>query len=211
MKSKNLLIILASLLVLALVFLLFMRGAGPNRTLLERVDSSQTVSSNTPSYGRARQSSTGSQLFINASQNRHGNTDAIGKELLGTIHYAQINLADDHIDQIGQKSADRDQFNAVFTSMQRAKNIIIGTPVYWSDMSGYLKTLFDRMGEHEDGSLKGKNVYLLIQGSDPTDAIRPIMHVVRHLARTFQMNFVGEATSRSEVASLHRKLLQNSR
>ncbi|RMW45030.1 hypothetical protein D6U17_09195 [Lactiplantibacillus pentosus] len=108
-------------------------------------------------------------------------------------------------------SANKDQFNVVFKNMKSSKNIIIGTPVYWSDMSGYLKTLFDRMGEHEDGSLRGKNVYLVIQGSDPSDAIIPITHVVKHLSDTFQMNFIGEATTDEQVANLHDKLFQNSR
>ena len=151
------------------------------------------------------------QLFINASQNQNGNTAALGRRLLENIKYKQINLVDYHIHQIGQVSANKDQFNVVFKNMKSSKNIIIGTPVYWSDMSGYLKTLFDRMGEHEDGSLRGKNVYLVIQGSDPSDAIIPITHVVKHLSDTFQMNFIGEATTDEQVANLHDKLFQNSR
>ncbi|PRO89122.1 NAD(P)H dehydrogenase [Lactiplantibacillus pentosus] len=151
------------------------------------------------------------QLFINASQNQNGNTAALGRRLLENIKYKQISLVDYHIHQIGQVSANKDQFNVVFKNMKSSKNIIIGTPVYWSDMSGYLKTLFDRMGEHEDGSLRGKNVYLVIQGSDPSDAIIPITHVVKHLSDTFQMNFIGEATTDEQVANLHDKLFQNSR
>ncbi|MCT3310019.1 flavodoxin family protein [Lactiplantibacillus pentosus] len=85
------------------------------------------------------------QLFINASQNQNGNTAALGRRLLENIKYKQINLVDYHIHQIGQVSANKDQFNVVFKNMKSSKNIIIGTPVYWSDMSGYLKTLFDRM------------------------------------------------------------------
>ncbi|KRL36447.1 flavodoxin family protein [Liquorilactobacillus uvarum] len=178
-------------------------------------ESSESASNNTSSVQKTSKDSTisnsGTQLFINASQNKDGNTATLGKELLGDIQYEQLNLADYHIHQIGQSSVDKDQFDTVFRKMQDAKNIIIGTPVYWSDMSGYLKTLLDRMGEHEDGSLRGKNVYLLIQGSDPSDAIRPITHVVEHISNTFQMNFIGEATTDEQVSNLHDKLFQNSR
>ena len=41
-------------------------------------------------------------LFINASQNRNGNTARIGRQLLNGTQYQQLDLVDYKIYQIGQ-------------------------------------------------------------------------------------------------------------
>ncbi|WP_160248874.1 NAD(P)H-dependent oxidoreductase [Limosilactobacillus mucosae] len=41
---------------------------------------------------------------------------------------------------------------------------MIGTPVYWSNVSGYLKTFIDHMQINND--LRGNDLYVIVQGSD---------------------------------------------
>lgn len=51
-------------------------------------------------------------LFINASQNRDGNTAHVGHRLLAGSSYQQLNLVDYKIYQLGQ-NYDDDQFNEI--------------------------------------------------------------------------------------------------
>jgi multimeric flavodoxin WrbA len=84
-----------------------------------------------------------------------------------------------------------------------ADDIVIGTPVYWSSMTGYLKTFIDRFADALDEPLAGKRVFLLIQGTAPNDAIPYITNVMQHLCRRFHMNYMGVATNSSEASKLH--------
>lgn len=82
------------------------------------------------------------RVFINASMNKDGNTAKMAKQLFGDRSYKQINLRDYNIPQIGQGNGD---FDKVWQQIKGADVIVIGTPVYWSNMSGYLKTFIDHM------------------------------------------------------------------
>lgn len=107
-----------------------------------------------------------------------------------------INLAEFHINQIGEDAdGQQDDFQKVMKQLIMADDIVIGTPVYWSSMTGYLKTFIDRFADALDAPLAGKHVYLLIQGTAPGDAIPYITNVIRHLCRRFQMNYMGLATN----------------
>lgn len=67
------------------------------------------------------------RVFINASQNKDGNTANLAKKLFGSRSYKQVNLADYHIPQIGQGDGD---FSKVWNQLKGAYVIVIGTPVY---------------------------------------------------------------------------------
>jgi multimeric flavodoxin WrbA len=88
-----------------------------------------------------------------------------------------------------------------------ADDIVIGTPVYWSSMTGYLKTFIDRFADALDAPLAGKRVYLLIQGTAPDDAIPFITNVICHLCRRFHMKYMGLATNSSETSKLHNLII----
>lgn len=94
-------------------------------------------------------------LFINASEYSNGNTSQLGHQILTGIDYDQLNLVDYKIYQLGQHFAD-DQFEEVIAKMQAADVWLIGTPVYWHNMSGHLKTWFDRMSEYPQSMWYGK-------------------------------------------------------
>lgn len=73
----------------------------------------------------------------------------MGQSFLIGKDYKQINLVDYKIYQINQNYPD-DQFREIFAILQKANWIILGAPAYWHYMSGYLKTLIERIGQSED-------------------------------------------------------------
>ncbi|AHI55138.1 flavodoxin family protein [Listeria ivanovii] len=131
-----------------------------------------------------------SSLFINASQNREGNTAKLAKEYFGNQSYKQINLVDYNIKQLGQVEG-LDDFEQVRSELEAAENIVIGTAIYWSDMTGLLKTFIDRH-ESVDARYSGKNVKIIVQGSGPTkEEIYAISHIFEHFSERFGMEYRG--------------------
>ncbi|MGF6949877.1 multimeric flavodoxin WrbA [Neobacillus sp. B4I6] len=144
------------------------------------------------------------RIFLNGSMNIDGNTARLAKEVYQGLDYTHINLAEHHINQIGQDSGgQQDDFQKVIEQLIMADVIVIGTPVYWSSMTGYLKTFIDRFADALDAPLAGKRVFLLIQGTAPDDAIPYITNVIQHLCRRFRMNYMGLATNSKETTKLH--------
>lgn len=129
-------------------------------------------------------------IFINASQNSAGNTSRMGQDFLRGQDYKQINLLDYKIYQINQEYSD-DQFAEIFTQLQKADWIVMGTPAYWHYMSGYLKTFIERVGQSPKfDSLAGKKISVFIQGTDPTDTIGPVTNVIKRFADVANMTYV---------------------
>lgn len=170
-----------------------------------------TTSTATAQTREAMPMSTSKIVFVNASSNGDGNTAKMGQTLLEGTDYTQLNLADYIIDQLGQKS-DRDQLDEVLTRMEQAETIVIGTPVYWHSMSGYLKTFFDRFNElAESGhSLAGKQLYFFMQGSAPTElSIESTEYIIGRVAVQMNMDLRGMAANLQELAELRVKILDN--
>jgi multimeric flavodoxin WrbA len=149
------------------------------------------------------------RIFLNGSMNIVGNTARLAKDVFRSLDYTPINLAEHYINQIGQDSGGhQDDFQKVMEQLIMADDIVIGTPVYWSSMTGYLKTFIDRFADALDAPLASKRVFLLIQGTAPDDAIPYITNVIQHLCRRFNMSYMGLATNPKEAAKLH-KLMVN--
>ncbi|WP_147369670.1 flavodoxin family protein [Lactobacillus bombicola] len=129
-------------------------------------------------------------LFINASQNQAGNTSWMGKAFLKDNAFDQINLVDYKIYQINQHYPD-DQFGKVLARLQKTDWIILGTPAYWHDMSGYLKTLIERIGQDPElDTLAGKKLSVFIQGSNPADTIKPVTEIIKRFAQVAHMEYI---------------------
>ena len=144
------------------------------------------------------------RVFLNASENRNGNTSEMAKELFGQLSYTQINLVDYSIPQIGEGTGD---FDKVFKQISQADVLVIGTPVYWSNMSGYLKTFIDHMEIND--SLKGTDLYVIVQGSDSNQdlAVQATYGTLNRISMRFNMNFIGLATNNIEISDLRTKLI----
>ncbi|KFI40006.1 putative flavodoxin protein [Bifidobacterium actinocoloniiforme DSM 22766] len=111
-------------------------------------------------FAKPQHSVSGSKIvFINASQNAQGNTSSLAQRMLGKQPYTQINLSEHHIPQVGQGDGD---FDAIWNQLKGADIIVVGTPVYWSNMSGYLKTFIDHLQINSD--LEGSDLYVIVQG-----------------------------------------------
>lgn len=128
-------------------------------------------------------------LFINASQHQNGNTVRVGQRII-TAPHQQLNLVDYKIYQIGQDYPD-DQFAQVAEQIQQASYLIIGTPVYWHAMSGYLKVLLERLSQMDHPEmLRGKKISVFVQGADPSDTEGPTKRIVKRFAQVLGMNYV---------------------
>lgn len=171
--------------------------------------------SNTSMTQAGQQQAAGSQgfqmktkvLFINASENRDGNTSRMAKSLLGNTPYDQLNLVDYRVDSLGQHF-DSDQFDVVLKAMQQADVIVIGTPVYWHTMSGSLKNVIDRMYTvRNNANLTGKQMYFITQGTAPTpESIQQLKWTMNRFGEYFGMDVKGLAANDAEVEVLRNQL-----
>ncbi len=171
--------------------------------------------SNTSMTQAGQQQAAGSQgfqmktkvLFINASENRDGNTSRMAKSLLGNTQYDQLNLVDYRVDSLGQ-NFEGDQFDVVLKAMQQADIIVIGTPVYWHTMSGSLKNVIDRMYTvRNNANLTGKQMYFITQGTAPTpESIQQLKWTMNRFGEYFGMDVKGLAANDAEVEVLRNQL-----
>lgn len=171
--------------------------------------------SNTSMTQAGQQQAAGSQgfqmktkvLFINASENRDGNTSRMAKSLLGNTPYDQLNLVDYRVDSLGQ-NFEGDQFDVVLKAMQQADVIVIGTPVYWHTMSGSLKNVIDRMYTvRNNANLTGKQMYFITQGVAPTpESINQLKWTMNRFGEYFGMDVKGLAANDAEVVELRNQL-----
>lgn len=171
--------------------------------------------SNTSMTQAGQQQAAGSQgfqmktkvLFINASENRDGNTSRMAKSLLGNTPYDQLNLVDYRVDSLGQ-NFEGDQFDVVLKAMQQADIIVIGTPVYWHTMSGSLKNVIDRMYTvRNNANLTGKQMYFITQGTAPTpESIQQLKWTMNRFGEYFGMDVKGLAANDVEVEVLRNQL-----
>ena len=171
--------------------------------------------SNTSMTQAGQQQAAGSQgfqmktkvLFINASENRDGNTSRMAKSLVGNTPYDQLNLVDYRVDSLGQ-NFEGDQFDVVLKAMQQADIIVIGTPVYWHTMSGSLKNVIDRMYTvRNNANLTGKQMYFITQGTAPTpESIQQLKWTMNRFGEYFGMDVKGLAANDAEVEVLRNQL-----
>lgn len=128
-------------------------------------------------------------VFVNASEHKKGDTYRVGKKILAGKDYEEFDLIDYKIYQIGQNFSD-DQFELVLDKLKKADTIVLGTPVYWHAMSGYLKVLLERISQHyEQNALAGRNLTVIIQGFEPSDTIAPTKAIIKRFAKVGKMRY----------------------
>ena len=106
-------------------------------------------------------------LFINSSPNPNGNTARLAKVLMEGHDYETLNLTDYKIYAYGQDYPD-DQFMEVIDKIRKAKTIVMGSPLYWHNISGLMRNFLDRTyGPFEEGEFSRRDLYFIMQGAAP--------------------------------------------
>ncbi len=145
-------------------------------------------------------------LFINGSPNKGGNTKALADVLLKGHEYETLNLVDYRINVYGQTLAG-DQFDEVVNKIKAADVLVIGSPMYWHNICGSVRTMLDRFyGPVEEGSLKGK-LFFLFQGGAPEKWMLDAgNYTMSRFAGLYGLTYEGMASTKAEAASLAAKL-----
>ena len=141
-------------------------------------------------------------LFINGSPNKEGNTARLAEKLLVGKEYKSLHLVDYRLYSYGQKFED-DQFAEIVDAMEKAEVIVIGSPVYWHNMSGSVRNLLDRFyGSVSQGALSGKKFVFLFQGAAPEKwMLEKAEYTMSRFARMYGMEYVGMAADSKEAES----------
>ena len=146
-------------------------------------------------------------LFINGSPNKDGNTTKLAVKLLADREYQVLNLVDYRLYSYGQEFED-DQFTEIVAAMRAADCVIIGSPVYWHNMSGSVRNLIDRFyGSASQGEFAGRKFAFVFQGAAPEDwMLQNAEYTMSRFARMYGMDYVGMATNSREAEALSKKL-----
>lgn len=145
-------------------------------------------------------------LFINGSPEKNGNTAALAKELLKGQNYESLYLTDYRINTFGQ-TLPGDQFDEVLSKIKEADVLVIGSPVYWHNICGSVRTLLDRFyGPVSGGSLHGK-MFFLFQGAAPEKWMLDAgNYTMERFAGLYGLTYEGMATNKSEAKELAKKI-----
>ncbi|MGG5338942.1 flavodoxin family protein [Enterococcus mundtii] len=153
-------------------------------------------------------------LFINASPNKEGMTVKWGEKILKDIDYTVLHLVDYSINQLGQMT-EKDEFDKVMGVIKQADVLVIGTPIYWWDVTGLLKTFIDRWTDlfeygldTPDAPLYQKSVFWFVQGSTPEEAISGIRRMLSNVSDRFLMQKLGMIYQKKDIASSNEQIKQ---
>ncbi|QWT17525.1 NAD(P)H-dependent oxidoreductase [Collinsella sp. zg1085] len=149
-------------------------------------------------------------LFVNGSPNKRGNTARLANTLLEGRDFNTLNLVDYRIFSYGQRF-DNDQLDEVLSAMKDADTIVMGSPVYWHNLSGAVRNLLDRLYEAlpygRDGQLSGKKLVLLFQGAAPKPwMIEAGAYSISKFCEVYGLEYLGVASTKSEAKNLSRLL-----
>jgi multimeric flavodoxin WrbA len=142
-------------------------------------------------------------LFINGSPNKNGNTAQLAKALLGNRQYETLNLTDYRINFAGQ-TLPGDEFDQVLQKIRQAEVIVLGSPVYWHNLCGSIRTMLDRFyGSVENGSLRGRELYFLFQGGAPEKwMLESGEYTIQRFAKLYGLTYKGMASDAKSAKEL---------
>lgn len=145
-------------------------------------------------------------LFVNGSPEKNGNTAALAKALLQGHEYETLNLTDYRINTYGQ-TLPGDQFDEVIEKIRKADVLVMGSPIYWHNICGSMRTLLDRFyGPVAPGSLHGK-LFFLFQGAAPEKWMLDAgEYTMKRFAGLYGLEYEGMASNTQEAKKLGEKL-----
>lgn len=146
-------------------------------------------------------------LLINGSPNKGGNTVRLAEKLLAGREYETLHLVDYRLYSYGQKFED-DQFAEIVDKMKTAETIVVGSPVYWHNMSGAVRNLIDRFyGPVRPGELSGRKFAFLFQGAAPEKwMMEKAEYTMSRFARMYGMDYIGMAVDSKDAERISKKL-----
>ncbi len=146
-------------------------------------------------------------LFINGSPNADGNTAKLAAKVLNGRRFETLNLVDYRINVYGQTLAG-DQFAETIARMKKADAIIIGSPLYWHNICGSVRTLLDRFyGAVSERGLSGKKLLFVFQGAAPQKWMMEAgEYTMKRFAALYGLDYLGMATNAAEAAALSERL-----
>lgn len=138
-------------------------------------------------------------LFMNASPDKDGATNRIAEELLKNKDYTKMQMSDYDISQYGAVR-DNDQIKEVLNIIENYDTLVIGSPVYFYTVSGILKTFIDRLYLLPEAEvLKGKKVYVFVQGYSPdAETVNTIHHLMNNAAHVIDINLMKVVVDTSD-------------
>lgn len=128
--------------------------------------------------------------FINASDNKNGRTAELARQFFKGQEYQTIDLPDFDIRVHHENRTD--EFDKILELIDGSDRLVIGTPIWWSDMTSYLKIFIDRLSLDEVviSKFRGAKLTLIVQGFAPEPIeIDFVEHVMKHIAQRFEMTF----------------------
>lgn len=142
-------------------------------------------------------------LFINGSPEKNGNTARLAKLLLADITYETINLIDYRINTYEQELPG-DQFDEVVDKIKKADIVVVGSPLYWHNMSGAIRTVLDRFyGNVSENEFRGKKLFFIFQGAAPEKwMLEGGEYTMKRFAQLYGMTYMGKVSNKSEAISL---------
>lgn len=146
-------------------------------------------------------------LFINGSHHPNGKTAALAKTLLDGQTYETLNLVDYKISVYGQNLPD-DQFDKVLEKIRAADVLVIGSPMYWHNLCGSVRTMLDRFhGYVKRGSLSGK-LFFIFQGAAPEKwMMEATEYTIIRFAKLYGYTYEGMISTQEEAAAAAAKVL----
>ncbi len=153
-------------------------------------------------------------LLINASPNKQGMTVKWGERVLAGIHHEKVHLVDFAVDQLGQVTGE-DDFWEIMGKVSEADCVVIGTPIYWWDISGLLKTFIDRWTDLFQVGLEGTEaplyrlpVYWIVQGANINESIDSIKKMLENVSERFLIENKGVIYQKQQIQQMN-KLIKN--
>ena len=139
-------------------------------------------------------------LFINSSPNKNGNTAKIAAVLFARQEYETVSLTDYKIYGYGQEFED-DQFMDIIDKIREADRVILGSPLYWHNLSGLLRCFLDRTyGPFDMGEFAGKEMYAIVQGASPEQwMMEACEYTLKRFAQYHGFTYKGMITGIAEA------------
>lgn len=145
-------------------------------------------------------------LFINGSPHEEGKTAAIAEELLNGLRFETLALTDYRINFYGQELPG-DQFDEILAKMKEADITVLGSQVYWHNMSGALRTLLDRFyGPVPTKSMHG-DLYFVFQGFAPEQwMIDDAVYTIKTFCDLYGYTYKGLAQSWADAHAFNKDI-----